>query len=90
MFADNGLDDGYETTLFFPGDFHQVEACVKAIFPLPGLRFLFTIRSKTPEILGTDGKPLYGEGYTFVPGKDSVVRSGSAGYIVVCVYIFRL
>ena len=24
MFADNGLEDGYDTKLYFPADFHQV------------------------------------------------------------------
>jgi transketolase len=82
FFADNGLDDGYETRLYFPADAAQMTACVNAVFPMPGLRFIFSTRSKTPNILGTDGKDLFGEGYTFVPGKDEVVREGSAGYIV--------
>ncbi|MGI0487550.1 transketolase C-terminal domain-containing protein [Pantanalinema rosaneae CENA516] len=82
FFADNGLDDGYDTKLYFPADAHQMRACVEAVFSDPGLRFIFSTRSKTPMILGTDGKDLYGEGYTFVPGKDEVVREGKAGYIV--------
>ncbi|MBL1175427.1 transketolase C-terminal domain-containing protein [Pantanalinema sp. GBBB05] len=82
FFADNGLDDGYDTKLYFPADAHQMKACVEAVFSDPGLRFIFSTRSKTPMILGTDGKDLYGEGYTFVPGKDEVVREGKAGYIV--------
>jgi len=87
MFADNGLDEHQEhaatrTSLYFPGDFHQVAACVKAIFDMPGLRFLYTIRSKTPEILKLDGTPFFGEGYTFTPGKDDVIREGTAGYVV--------
>jgi transketolase C-terminal domain/subunit len=28
------------------------------------------------------GAPQFGEGYTFVPGKDELVRPGTAGYIV--------
>lgn len=82
FFADNGLDDGYDTKLYFPADAHQMRACVEAVFSDPGLRFIFSTRSKTPMILGSDGKDLYGEGYTFVPGKDEVVREGKAGYIV--------
>lgn len=82
FFADNGLDDGYDTKLYFPADAHQMKACVEAVFFDPGLRFIFSTRSKTPMILGSDGKDLYGEGYTFVPGKDEVVREGKAGYIV--------
>ncbi len=82
MFADNGLDDGYETQLYFPADAAQMTACVEAIFHNPGLRFVFSTRSKTPNILDTNGKDFYGEGYTFVPGKDEVVREGTAGYII--------
>jgi transketolase len=82
FFADNGLDDGYETRLYFPADAGQMKACVESVFFNPGLRFIFSTRSKTPQILTTDGTPMYGEGYTFTPGKDEVVREGSAGYIV--------
>lgn len=82
MFADNGLDDGYDTKLYFPADFHQVKACTETIFPMTGLRFLFTIRSKTPELLKEDGKPFFGEGYTFKPGKDDILRTGTDGYVV--------
>ena len=82
MFADNGLSDGHPTSLYFPCDAGQVRACVETVFPMPGLRFLFTTRSKVPAITGEDGKELHGEGYTFVPGKDELVREGTAGYIV--------
>ncbi len=82
MFADNGLDDGYETRLYFPADAAQMKACVDAVFFDPGLRFIFSTRSKVPHILDANGKDLFGEGYTFVPGKDEVVREGTAGYIV--------
>ncbi len=82
FYADNGLDDGYETRLYFPADAGQMKAVVKAVFHEPGLRFIFSTRSKTPLILDADGKDLHGDGYTFVPGKDEVVREGTAGYIV--------
>ncbi|MBF2048950.1 MAG: transketolase C-terminal domain-containing protein [Leptolyngbya sp. IPPAS B-1204] len=82
FFADNGLDDGYETRLYFPADAGQMKACVEAVFNDPGLRFIFSTRSKTPNILDANGNSLYGEGYTFTPGKDEVIREGSAGYIV--------
>ena len=82
MFADNGLEDGYETRLYFPADAAQMKACVEAVFLDPGLRFIFSTRSKTPNILDTQGNDFYGEGYTFTPGKDEVIREGSAGYIV--------
>ena len=82
MFADNGLEDGYETRLYYPADGRQMKACVETIFHQPGLRFLFSSRSPVPEILNAEDKPLFGDGYTFVPGKDDVVREGTAGYIV--------
>ncbi|MBW4581560.1 MAG: transketolase [Tildeniella nuda ZEHNDER 1965/U140] len=82
FFADNGLDDGYETRLYFPADAGQMKAVVSGVFNDPGLRFIFSTRSKTPNILDANGNDLHGEGYTFVPGKDEVVREGTAGYIV--------
>jgi transketolase len=81
-FADNGLDDSHPTGLYFPADAAQMTACVKAVFNDPGLRFIFSTRSKTPNIVDTQGSDLYGGNYTFVPGKDEVVREGTAGYIV--------
>jgi len=82
FFADNGLDDGYDTKLYFPADANQMKACVEAIFFDPGLRFIFSTRSKTPILLDSSGSELYGGDYKFVPGKDEVVREGTAGYIV--------
>ncbi|MBP0001351.1 MAG: transketolase [Cyanobacteria bacterium SID2] len=82
MFADNGLDDGYATRLYFPADAAQMAACVKAIFNDPGMRFIFSTRSKVPNILDADGNDCFGGDYTFTPGKDEVIREGTAGYIV--------
>lgn len=93
LFADNGLEEegGYKTMLYFPADVRQAAAVVKRTFPLEvdghsnkGLRFIFTTRSKTPLILKEDDSKseLYGEGYSFVPGKDEIVREGKDGYVV--------
>lgn len=82
MFADNGLDDGYETRLYFPADANQMKACVKSVFNNAGLRFIFSTRSKVPLLTDTNGGELYAGNYTFTPGKDEVVREGTAGYIV--------
>jgi transketolase len=82
MFADNGLDDGYDTKLYFPADANQMKAVVKGVFNDPGLRFIFSTRSKVPILLDAEGNELYGGDYTFTPGKDDVVREGNAGYIV--------
>ena len=82
LFADNGLDDGHETRLYFPADAGQMKACVKAIFNDPGLRFIFSTRSKVPILSDKDGNDLYGDDYRFTPGKDEIVREGTAGYVV--------
>lgn len=86
FFAANGLpDEGKDNTrLYFPADQHQFTACLKRIFNDGGLRFLFSTRSAVPDVLKEDGSLFYGPGYTFVPGKDDVIRSAPAGsgYIV--------
>lgn len=82
FFADGGLEDQYTTRLYFPADAGQVTAVVDRIFFEPGMRFVFTTRSKTPQILDESGKPLYGKDYKFQPGKDEVVREGTQGYLV--------
>ena len=83
MFADNGLEDGYKTMLYFPCDAKQAKAVTERTFPLKtndghdnkGLRFVFTTRSKTPMLLQEDGStPVYGDDYKFVPGKDEIIR----------------
>ncbi|KAJ9484858.1 hypothetical protein VN97_g8510 [Penicillium thymicola] len=83
FFADNGLMDAASTALYFPADGEQMKAVVNEVFWNKGLRFIFSTRAKVPYILkeGTDQK-LFGEGYKFIPGKEEVIRKGSAGYIV--------
>lgn len=82
MFADNGLDDGYPTKLYFPADPHQMRAVVKSIFFDPGLRFVFSTRSKVPTILDANGNEMFAGDYQFVSGKDEVIREGTQGYVV--------
>jgi transketolase len=82
MFADNGLDDGYETRLYFPADANQMKACVESVFSDPGLRFIFSTRSKVPNVLDSTGNDLFGGNYKFVSGKDEIIKEGKAGYIV--------
>ncbi|MBS3955010.1 MAG: transketolase [Methylomicrobium sp.] len=82
MFADNGLSDGYATNLYFPADPNQMKACMETIFFDPGLRFVFSTRSKVPLILDSEGKEFFGGDYKFVSGKDEVIREGTQGYIV--------
>lgn len=86
MFADGGLTAAHSsdlTRLYFPADRHQFAACIKRIFPDPGLRFVFSSRAPVPDLLGLDGKPLY-EGKPFEPGTDYLVREASpgGGYVV--------
>jgi transketolase C-terminal domain/subunit/transketolase N-terminal domain/subunit len=82
FFADNGLAENDRTRLYFPADTLQLRQVIRTVFDDPGLRFIFSTRSATPYILDADGKKLYDDGYTFVPGKDEIVRKGTAGYIV--------
>ena len=82
MFADNGLSDAYDTGLYFPADPNQMRACVETIFFQPGVRFIFSTRSKVPNILDTEGNDYFGSGYRFVVGQDEVIREGTQGYIV--------
>ncbi len=82
MFADNGLSDGYPTNLYFPADMNQMNACLDSIFFDPGLRFVFSTRSKVPGILDSDGNDFFAGDYKFVSGKDEVIREGTQGYVV--------
>jgi transketolase len=82
MFADNGLSDAYATNLYFPADPLQMKACLETIFFNPGLRFVFSTRSKVPTILNTEGQEYFGGDYKFVSGKDEIIREGTQGYIV--------
>ena len=82
FFADNGLEEGDETRLYFPADANQMTACVEKVFFDSGMRFIFSTRSKVPNILDTKGKDFYGDHYQFIPDKDEVIREGTAGYIV--------
>lgn len=83
FFADNGLLDSGASSLYFPADGEQMKAVVNKVFWDKGLRFIFSTRSKVPYILkeGSDEK-FYGGDYKFVPGKEEIIRRGSAGYIV--------
>lgn len=81
-FADNGLEDGFETKLYFPADATQMTAVIDRVFFEKGLRFVFSTRAKVPKILKEDGSLFYGDDYKFIPGKDEIIRKGTAGYIV--------
>lgn len=87
LFADNGLEDESTppTHLYFPADVRQMTKVVQGIFWSKGLRFVYSTRSKVPEILRSDGTPFFGDDYHFTPGRDDmIVGEGEAcdGYIV--------
>lgn len=82
FFADNGLAEHDRTRLYFPADALQLKAVLEAIFPNPGLRFVYSTRSATPYILNEQGEKFYGDGYTFKPDTDEVIREGRDGFIV--------
>jgi transketolase len=83
FFADNGLMDSEVTKLYFPADGEQMKAVIRKVFFDKGLRFVFSTRAKVPYILHESGDArLFGGEYEFTPGKEEIIRSGSAGYIV--------
>lgn len=82
FFADNGLAENDTTRLYFPADALQLKKVVKTVFHDEGLKFVFSTRSATPFMLNEKEELLHGDDYTFVPGKDEVVRTGKAGYII--------
>ncbi len=82
FFAANGLPQGDATRLYYPADGLQLKALLQRIFDDEGLRFVFTTRSAVPTLLTVEGNPVYGNGYTFTPGQDEVIRQGDAGWIV--------
>jgi transketolase C-terminal domain/subunit len=82
FFADNGAVEDDKTRLYFPADQHQMRAVLARVWNDPGLRFVYSTRSETPEILDDSGKVMFGEGYEFQPGKDEIIRRGTRGYII--------
>jgi len=61
-----------------------MQKVVEAVFWDHGLRFVYSTRSKVPEVLTEEGKPFFGDGYQFQKGKDDVVLKAGAGcgYVV--------
>ena len=53
-----------------------------SVFNDPGIRYVFSTRSKVPYICKEDGSNYYDDNYTFEAGKDDIIREGSAGYVV--------
>jgi transketolase len=82
FFCDNGLEEHGKSPLYFPAEATQVKKVVERVFWDKGLRFIFSLRSKVPQLLNEAGKPYYGEDYVFTPGKDEELLAGTAGYVV--------
>jgi len=84
FFADCGLshEQGPATQLYMPADANQLRKVLDSVFWHQGLRFVYTTRSKVPEILDVNGEAFFGKDYKFQPGKDDVIRKGRDGYIV--------
>ncbi len=80
--ADSGLPEGDATRLYFAADALQLKSLVHAIWDDPGMRFVFSTLSEVPFILNEDGSQRYGGDYQFVPGRDEIIREGSAGYVI--------
>lgn len=82
FFADHGLTENDPTRLYFPADSLQLKSMLQTIFNDNGLRFVYSTRSATPFIEKKEGGRFFENGYTFIPGKDEIIREGSSGYIV--------
>jgi transketolase C-terminal domain/subunit len=59
-----------------------MRAILERVFDDPGLRFVFSNRSAVPDLLRPDGSLLHGDDYRFEPGRDELVRDGTAGFVV--------
>jgi len=87
FFSDNGLAEeaSPKTNLFFPADVHQMAQVIERVFWEPGLRFVYSTRSKVPELLNDNGQPIYGGDYKFEIGCDHIIKGSEGscqGYIV--------
>jgi transketolase len=84
FFANSGLEESDHTRLYFAADALQLKAIVEEIWDDPGLRFVFTTRSKVPYIQRGNGIKFFSpeNNYKFVPGRDEIIRTGTRGYVI--------
>ena len=80
--AHSGLPEGDKTRLYFAADALQLKSLVNNVWNDQGIRYIFSTRSKVPFICKEDGTKFYDGDYNFEPGKDEVIREGSAGYVI--------
>jgi transketolase len=83
FFAACGLSDS-SIRLYMPADEMQMSSLVRMVFGDPGLRFIYSTRSKVPNILDENGRNFFDSdnGYEFVPGKDELIRDGKDGFVI--------
>ncbi len=76
------LQNLFGFSIYLPADPNQTDRIVRHAAWQAGNVFVGMGRSKVPVILDESGKPAFGEGYTFVPGKADRLRSGKDGAIL--------
>jgi transketolase len=89
FFCDNGLAEHGHSPLYMPADCKQADKIVERVFWDKGLRFLFSLRSKVPDLLKPDGSKYYDDDYVFEPNKDEILLEGKDGYVIAvgdCMY----
>lgn len=69
-------------SVFIPADPNQTDRIVRFAAKTPGNIFVGMGRSKVPVITDVEGKPFFGDGYVFTPGRFDWVREGKAGAIM--------
>ncbi len=73
-------------SIFMPADPNQTDHIVRYVACHKGNCFVGMGRSKMPVVLGLDGEPFFGNGYTFVPGKADWLRRSKSGSCTVISY----
>lgn len=76
------LQNLFGFSIFLPADPNQTDRIVRYAAGRPGNVFVGMGRSKIPAILDESGKPAFGEGYEFIPGKADRLRRGGRGAIL--------
>ncbi|MBZ4661528.1 MAG: Transketolase domain protein [Thermotoga sp.] len=78
----SGPMNWYGFKVIVPGDPNQTDRAVRYAAKECGNFVIAMGRSKLPIILDENGKPFFGEGYTFEYGKIDVVRNGDDAVII--------
>lgn len=72
----------YGFSIFMPADPNQTDRIVRYAAASAGNVFIGVGRSRIPVITDSAGKPLFGGGYEFTPGRADWVREGGQGAIL--------